>query len=73
MNGFTEDVTHLLLDDGPGITDVTLATQVADEINAGDITTMSQFLDAIEKRHQHVEFTTTFCQSRSLMPGDLND
>jgi hypothetical protein len=55
---FTEPMTHLLLDDGAdgSLYRVTVPVRIAEEIDADDLGTLQQFLDAIERRGESVGF-----------------
>ena len=55
----TEQITHLLLDegaDGYHRYQVTVPARIAEEIGADDIATMRQFLDAIERWGEYAKF-----------------
>jgi hypothetical protein len=59
---FTEPMTHLLLDEGAdaSLYHVTVPVRIAEEIDADDLATLQQFLDAIERRGESVGFEVEY-------------
>lgn len=55
---FTEPITHLSLDERADCVmyHVTVPVSIAEEIGADDLTTMHQFLEAIESRGEYAAF-----------------